>query len=645
MLNLSIMPIDAEHIDELCDDIVAQQRDGVSTHAMLMMTLAPEGTPPINKAERFCEIYDEFRRRLDKHNAQYGVLAQSTMGHVLPPNVPHPFQTVVSLVDGSELKSTCCPLDAGFKKYIKDQMRVIAQHSPAIVMLDDDLGLIYRATRGCGCPLHMAEFNRRAGTNMSREELYAHTQGHSEEDKRYTDIYVQMQSDAMAEVIRAMREGIDEIDPSIQGAVSGTFTGTFCEFSDRAAEIFAGKNNPKIVRMNNGMYTEGGGRGFTSKMYRAAMLREYLNGKADILLAETDTCPHNRYSTSAAMLHAHFSASILEGAKGAKHWLTRLWANEPQSGTAYRKILAKYSGFYKKLAEYYDILKPSGCRIPLSRVQDYGFIPAENGINLSPWSTCVLERMGLPLYFSSEAGGAVFLDSVSVSKFSDEEISAFFTGTLVLSADAAAKLDKRGFTPLIGVKTEEWNNEPQASFEMIDGHKIDCQTGMRKLTPCEKGVAALSHVVHLDEREEAEILFPAVTAFDNPRGGHTVVFCGTPDTYFNYIDAFSMLNESRKRQLIEILQRQDNLPVYYSGDAEIYLRAGRLKTGELFCALFNLGTDVLEEIELVCDGEVRAVEKLNPDGTRTACEFSAQDGAVTVNEPAGVLLPVVLFLS
>ena len=106
-----------------------------------------------------------------------------------------------------------------------------------------------------------------------------------------------------------------------------------------------------------------------------------------------------------------------------------------------------------------------------------------------------------------------------------------------------------------------------------------------------------------------------------------------------------MLNESRKRQLIEILQRQDNLPVYYSGDAEIYLRAGRLKTGELFCALFNLGTDVLEEIELVCDGEVRAVEKLNPDGTRTACEFSAQDGAVTVNEPAGVLLPVVLFLS
>ena len=155
----------------------------------------------------------------------------------------------------------------------------------------------------------------------------------------------------------------------------------------------------------------------------------------------------------------------------------------------------------------------------------------------------------------------------------------------------------------------------------------------------------LSHVIHADALGKIEILAPAVTAFDNPRGGCTVVFCGTPDTYFNYIYAFSMLNESRKRQFIGILKRRGDLPVYYPGDAEIYLRAGKLETGELFCAVFNLGTDVLDEIELVCENEVRAVEKLNPDGTRSACGFSARNGAVTVKEPAGVLLPVVLFLS
>ena len=34
----------------------------------------------------------------------------------------------------------------------------------------------------------MAEFNRRAGTNMSREELYAHTQCKDEDSQKYTQI-------------------------------------------------------------------------------------------------------------------------------------------------------------------------------------------------------------------------------------------------------------------------------------------------------------------------------------------------------------------------------------------------------------------------------------------------------------------------
>lgn len=42
MLNLSIMPLRADHIDEICEDIVAQQRNGVSDIAMFMMYLQPD---------------------------------------------------------------------------------------------------------------------------------------------------------------------------------------------------------------------------------------------------------------------------------------------------------------------------------------------------------------------------------------------------------------------------------------------------------------------------------------------------------------------------------------------------------------------------------------------------------------------------
>ncbi len=642
MLNLSIMPLDAENMEQICEDVVAQQREGVSTHAMFMMKFAPEGTPPVDKAAQYCKVYDVFRRRIEAQNAKCGVLVQSTFGHVTPPNVPHPFQTVVSLVDGSDLVSTCCPLDPGFLSYLKGQMHTLATYHPSVVMIDDDTGLVYRDVKGCACPIHMAEFNRRAGTDMTREELYQHTQGDSEEDKRYTDIYIQLQADAMAGAIRTMREGLDEVDGSIQGVVSGIFTGTFCEFSDRAAEAFSGKGNPRIVRMNNGVYTESS-RGFTKRMYRAAMLRNYLKEQADILLAETDTCPHNRYSTGASLLHAHFSASILEGAKGAKHWITRLAANEPASGKAYRKIFSKYKGFYEALCGYADALKPFGCRIPLSSMQDYGFVPSKSGINICPWASCVLERMGLPLYFSSEEGGTVFLDDVSVAKFSDEEITRFFRGTLVLSGGAAEELIRRGFGADLGVALREWTGKP-ATFEVVDGHRINRMQQMKCLVPLSESTEVLSSVIHLDGYGVAEALFPAVTAFEHPAGGCVVVFGGTPDTHFNYIEAFSMLNESRKRQFIEILSRRGDAPVYDPGDAEVYLRAGRLPDGEYMAALFNLGTDVLEEIRLVCDKPITHVEKLNPDGTRAACSFTVEGDTVCISEELGVLLPAVLFL-
>ena len=644
MLNLSIMPLDTDHIDEICADIIEQQKSGVSTHAMMIMYFSPQGTPPINRAAQYCQKYDLFREKLDPAGAKYGVLVQSTLGHISIPALPHPFQNVVSLVDGSELKSTCCPLDQGFQKYIRGQMHTLATHSPSVVMIDDDVGLVYRDVKGCACPLHMAEFNRRAGTQMTREELYAHTQGNTEEDKRYTEIYVQLQSDALCQAVRSMRAGIDEVDPSILGVVSGIYTGGFCEFSDRISEAFAGASNPRIVRMNNGMYTAAGARFFTVNMYRAAILKAHLHGKADIFLAETDTCPQNRYSTSAALLHAHFTGTILEGATGAKHWITRLHANEPNAGKAYRKQLAQYHGFYEKLTEYAKELKPFGCRMPLSLKQDYRFVPSESGIWMSPWSSCVLERLGLPLYFSNERGGAVFLDDLSVDGFTDDEIKAFFEGTIVLSAVAAKKLNARGFGKYTGVALAEWHGK-QISGEIVNGHHIARQPGLYELIPQADTVEVLSYNYHKPDANTEEPLFPAVTGYQNPSGGYSVVFCGTPDTPFHYAKAFSMLNETRKQQLIEILSRNGDLPVYYPEDAEVYLRAGYLDNGEMLCAFFNLSLDPSDEIVLQSSSSVRSVEMLGADGTRVPCRFRQEaDGKITVDEPALTLAPVILFI-
>ena len=646
MLNLSIMSMNEEFVDARCEDIIEQQKTGVSTHAMLMMYFNPECTPALDKAEDQCRVYDLYREKLDKAGAKHGILVQSTLGHITKPREPYPFMPSVSLVTGEERDVTCCPMDPNFHKYIKGQFRTLARHKPQLIMLDDDLGLLYKPTKGCACKYHMAEFNRRAGTNMTREELYAHTQGNSEEDKYYTNIYVEVQRDGIVSAVKAMREGVDEVDPTIQGIVSGIYVSTFCEFSDATARAFAGKGNPSIVRLNGGPYSmSSNGRQFTSLIFRAAILRECIKDKVDLFLAETDTCPHNRYSTSAARMHGHFVASILEGATGAKHWLTRSPALEPLSGKAYRKILAKYAGFYEKLTEYTKELRPFGCRIPLTLMQNYGFVPASQGLNLSPWATCVLERFGFPLYFANEGEGAVFLDDFSVDGFDDDRIRSFLAGTLVLSVGAAEKLVARGFANDIGVTVQEWQG-PAISGEVVNGKRMTSQYERKQLVPCVDGVEALSMVQHRNTKTGCmEDLFPGVTRLDNSRGGETIVFCGTPDMPFKYFTAFSLLNETRKEQFISILSRRGHLPLYYPEDGEIYLRAGHLANGEIMAAFFNLGMDQLEEITFVSTKPVHKVEKLNPDGTRSQCPFVEAEGMIHVPEMLNTLIPVVLFIS
>ncbi|MBQ3596549.1 MAG: hypothetical protein II988_01890 [Clostridia bacterium] len=644
LINLSIMSMNADHIDEICQDIIYQQQNGISSIAMLMMYFAPEGTPAVEKAKISCKLFDEFATRLDKAGARYGVLVQSTMGHINPPATPHPFQNVVSTITGDEIKSTCCPLDQNFKDYMKEQMKELAKHNPEIIMLDDDIGLLYRGnTRGCSCPLHLAKVNERLGTNLTREQLLEKMQSGSEEGKRIEQVFARVQGDSLVEFVKYIRQGIDEVNPKLQGAVSGILGNYWMEFSSETAEAFRGQGNPKMIRLNGAVYCSESTHYMSIRMFRYQHLMHYAGKENTIFLAETDTCPHNRYSTSAIRLHAHYTACLLEGAQGAKHWLTRS-AFEPKAGVAYRKILSKYSKFYQAVADLYPQIQFAGCRMPLFGKIDYGFSSKKKGVHPCPWASCVLERMGLPIYFSSEQGGAVFIDDYLPERLTKEEIEPIFKGTVVMTSKAARTLIEMGYGDYIGVDVQDWTGKP-VNREVIDGVNEPKQLEVLQLIPNKQGVKELSFNYHIASGKEPEKLFPAVTGYKNSLGGYSVVFCGTPDSLFNYWSSFSMLNGLRKQQFIDILNQQDNLPVYYTEDVDMYLKAGRLKDGTIVCAMINTGLDELEDLPIKVNKPFTKIQKLNELGERVDCDFEIVDGVVRVKERTPSHLPQILFIS
>lgn len=642
MKYFSIMPLDTEHLEEICRDIEAQYQNKISDCALFKMTLVPEGNPPADKASILCEKYKKFQNRLRKLNVPNGILVQASIGHGWKLGELFPFEQYINLTDGKP-QEVCCPEDDAFCKYIQSVMQTLAKTNPDLIMVDDDFRLMFRDGRGCACQLHMQAFNRLAGTALTREELVDILAYDKEHSQKYYELFAKTQEASLIKAAKAMRAGIDLVNPDIPGAFCGC--GSNMEAAAEIAKILAGENHPVILRINNGNYLTSSGREFSRVFFRAASQITKVRDKVDIILDEPDTCPQNRYSTSAKVLHAHHVGTILEGAVGAKHWITRLASYEPASGVAYRQRLKKYYGFYNALAGLVPSLSWKGCRIPLSRIPYYDYSEMLS-TETDGWSNFLLERLGLPMYYSAESGGAVFLEGDADKRFSDTEIAAFFRGTVFLTADAAKRLCDRGFGNLIGVSVREWNGKtPMSEQILLNKKRCPIPANLQELVPEQEETQILSVVSHTVDHNHYTSLFPGSTKFSNKLGGTTVVFCGTPNCPFGLGAPFSFLNESRKEQFVALLKQANALPVYYPEDAEIYLRVADMPNDTQFCAVFNLGLDTLEEIPLICEKNVSKVEMLLPDGSRMVCPFRAENNRIVIETVAETLEPVILFLS
>lgn len=619
MFTYSIMPLDELHFDEICEDVRDQYNRGISSCPMFKLTLVPEGDPVWDKIGPACKLYRRFKEVLSKDGIKTGILIQASLGHGYT-IVPNPFRKYVNIVDGKE-EFVCCPDDEGFLDHFSNVVEQIAAEHPDAIMLDDDFRLVARPGRGCACSYHMADFNRRAGTNMTREELYDYLTTHPADE--ISRAFFDSQRDSLIKAAKRFREAIDKVDPTIQGI--NCTSADFCDSVVYTSKIFCGKGNPSIVRAANGTYAPLTTRGFSATMRNFVVRSSKLkNNGVDFVLSETDTVPFNRYAKNARYLHAHYAASILDGAKGAKHWITRLSIHEPRSGKEFRDILAKHNGLYERLAALSEEIKWVGCG-SLFMEQEYPSFYPENfrRYHDNMWTEAVIERLGLPFYFTDKNKGAAFLEDNIVCDMTDEQIAELFeNGSVFLDGDAAMEMCRRGFGDKLGVNIVPWERT------FLTGESFD-----KELTGYCTYQKNYKEIVVADEKTEAmsynfatingkrELLTPAVTCLDRGDNKVSVVYCGSPNAKFNYGEGFAFLNETRKKQFVELLKRANALPVYYDGDNEICLRAGYLNDGSLLAYTICIGFDLMECLDLYLEKKPEKIEWLLPDGTTKEVSF------------------------
>ena len=608
MFNFNIVPLEVENLDRICDDIVRLVRDGVINLPLFNMTLVPEGDPPVDKARELTDRFILFQERLAKDGISGGVLLQSTLGHGYILNRQNPYQNFIGMKDELE-RQVCCPLDEGVREHFYNVCKTIASARPGFMLIDDDFRLLGRSGHGCACPLHLAEFKRLTGLDLTIPELRERMNGTSDEDRRLARIYDKMQCDSLVGMAKRMRQGVDEIDPRIPGG--------YCPCSADVrhampiAEAFAGQGNPTLIRINCGFYNQRGPQLFSGVMQSAAIQLAAIREKTGIVLTESDTCPHNRYSTSAASLHAHYSGSLLEGCDGAKHWISRLRGNEWKSAKAYRKMLTEHQGFYRKLTEFGRTADWFGARFALPEEPYFNYNPVEH-IWGESWHQMMLERLGIPMYFSKKSGGAVFMNGLQPRAFSDAELKKLLSGVLVLDCRAAKIFCEKGYEDFLGVRVKEWSLA-KATGEFLPEGLTGPQENLCELELLGATVDSRLYHAPFNQSNDHQILSPGCTVYRNKLGGTVIVFAGTPPA-FGVLSAFGFLNENRKRQLVRLISASAGLPLYYTGDVDMYMRGGMLPDGSMIGVLFNLGTDQLDSFELFVEKPFKKLEYLTPEG-------------------------------
>ena len=629
---INIAPLLPDHAEEIAADQRWLVANTPIDSAAFICTLVPEGDPAFDKASVLAARFRRLKALLAGSGVRCGILLQATMGHGWVPDSRTPYQKVTS-EDGRE-RYTFCPLVTDFLAYIRGQIATLAAERPDFFMLDDDTRLI-TGRNGCYCPLHIAAMARRTGRAFTRETLAAAVHGEPETARLYNGLL----RDSILVLARAIREELDKVDPATPCS--------FCCCSKdvrHAADIaraLAAPGQELVIRLNNGRYLSETLRDVPGWIHRTAAQVAVLRDEATIL-AEPDTCPHNRYSTSATLLHMHLSMSLLEGCGGAKFWITRMGGYEPAAGLAYRRVLAENKGFYRALAELG--VRWGGVRIPLTSQPDYSLPP--RSIN-QDWAASVLGRFGVPYAHSAdEAAVTVLTEDAAI--LADDEIRAILSRNALLDGYAARILTDRGFGPLCGVEASDWTG-PVASFEILpDGSRINAKINAVHLRPLASSAAVKSRLMHRSAAlaDDAAEVAPGSVLYANELGGRVYTFAGYLPARVS-LGVFDTYNETRKRQFIDAIRLLlgDDF-AYYPDDAEVLFRDGIAADGSRILAFLSTTLDPFDEIPLHLPFAPQQAERLQPDGSWSSVSFREEGGGTVVFEtPAQTFRVVILRLA
>ena len=630
---LNVIPYSPGREDVAAADAVEYVRRTGNEIVLYSLTLHPQGKPAMETVDRAVESYRAFAARLEGTDVRPGILLQAILGHwECVDRETEPWQRAIKL-DGTSRRF--CPLDKGFRAYIRETAAKLAACHPSLILSDDDVRA-FAPMAECFCPLHTAEFNRRTGRDLTPESFRALIEScdrQSPEHRAFTDL----QRDTVLGVCRLLREGIDSVDPKIPAGVC--FAGWVWE-TPRVkdyAKTMAAKGQRPFLRLPNGRYTE---RSPKWDLHDNILFTQaYMNMLGDDvdMLDEADTWPHNLWAKSAVAVHAKLAANAFLGLKGAKLWLVNTHKGKYPVNRRYTDVLAAHRGHYAAIAAAVcgagpceGVAIPCHDGYPFDHVKDLSRTMPYDANN---WAERVFGVFGVPFHAAKgldEDCIYALSGAKAVERFSDGELRQLLSRRVLVDGKAAEALSRRGLSALTGVAVEaekpKFTGERDEATEDGITYPAGCAVGRFRALDGAKVLSSLIWRPYAGA--DFDRVAPASVLFRNALGGAVLSVAyhmdmGEPYSY----------SEARKEWLIRRLADLNGgtVPDGIVRDAQNALSlVRRAKDGSSLVFVANLNFDPLASVTVSQTKRPTEVLRLSPQGEWRPADWTWADGNLTV---------------
>ena len=634
MLNIVPTSLGCEGV-AAADAIELYEKAGVD-HPLYSMTLHPEGKPAMAKVERVVASYRRFADALKGTGVKPGILLQAIVGHWPRTDKEiEPWQRTID-IKGNAVRF--CPFDPGDRAYIREVGRRLAAEHPSVILSDDDVRA-FSPHAECFCPLHAAEYGRRLKREFTSETMRAHVASLAY-DHPDTAVFAELQKDTVLTVLKELRAGIDEVDPSIPG---GCCQSGWVWERDRLPEyarVMSGGARP-FFRLGDGNYTEQSAKEeYPWLLTRSLALFARARSACDAdLITEADTWPQNLWAKSGAAFHANLAHGAFLGAAGAKIWLVNCHRGDIPVTRHYTKALADHRGYYDALAvagakgAQAGFVLPLQGRYPVDAMKVAATDRTEFFEKVN-WVTRVFGVFGIPfrVSFDLDDESCVYAlgTRASVARFSDDDIRKMMKHRVVVEGDAVGALLERGFGDLIGVKaasgvgtfTGERHEATGLSAPLPESSKPTL------FAPVE-GAETLSSLVWrpYNAAKEFARVTSAATFFRNELGGRIVCMA-----YHFRLGGGFCHSESRKKIMFDVLAKlsDDDLEGASLNDQNMIVQVRKGDDGWRYVHSTNLNPDFTGDLRIRVKRRPGAVERLSDHGVWQKTDFSWNGGELVI---------------